>query len=100
MNPPERLWRALGRRDWEAVRAQFQATAVVDCPHSGERMNVEAYVTAHAARRGKVHVRNVVGEGRRFAVEAEIGSARCAGFYDLHEGLISLATEYWLDDIG
>jgi hypothetical protein len=43
-------------------------------------------------------VRRVVTEGRYVAVEARVGSARCAGFYDLHEGLIASATEYWVGE--
>jgi hypothetical protein len=38
----------------------------------------------------------VVTEGRCVVVEARVGGAYCAGFYDLHDGLIAGATEYWV----
>jgi hypothetical protein len=98
MNAAERLWRALASRDWEAVRAQFQQNATVEWPHSGERMDVAAYIAAHRAHHGdgNVEVRHVITEGRLIAVEATAGPARCAGIYDLHDGLIRFATEYWV----
>jgi hypothetical protein len=36
-----------------------------------------------------------VAEGKRRVGEARAGSARCAGIYDLHDGRIAGATEYW-----
>ena len=30
MNAAERLWRGLARRDWEAARAQFHPSAIVE----------------------------------------------------------------------
>jgi hypothetical protein len=100
MNAAERLWRALRNRDWPALRAQFRPNAVVDWPHSGASMGLDDYVAAVAARPAgeAVDVRRVVSEGRIVAVEAEVGGARCAGFYDLHDGLIVAATEYWVGE--
>jgi hypothetical protein len=43
-------------------------------------------------------VRRVVTEGRYVAVEARAGTAWCAAFYDLHDGLIASATEYWVGE--
>jgi hypothetical protein len=103
MNAAERLWRGLGARDWAAVRAQFQPNAVVVWPHSGARMDVEEYVGVHRERAGRgkvVQVARVVSEGRCVVVEARVGGAYCVGFYDLHDGLIAGATEYWVGDPG
>ena len=99
MNAAERLWRGLGARDWVAVRSQFQPTAQVQWPHADRRMPVEEYVAVQRERAGPaIDVRRVVVEGRSVAVEAIVGEARCAGFYDLHDGLISGAVEYWVGE--
>jgi ketosteroid isomerase-like protein len=97
MNAAERLWRALARGDWEAVRAQFHAAAVVERPVSGERVDVEEFVAAHRAapERGAIELLLTLSDGRFVVVEARVGAARCAGIYDLHDGRIAGATEYW-----
>jgi hypothetical protein len=102
MNAAERLWRALAQHDWDAVRSQFGPNAVIEWPHVGRQMDVDDYVAAQRVRPADraIVVRHVIGEGRLFAVEARAGDARCAGFYDLHDGLIRFATEYWIGDRG
>ena len=99
MNAVERLWRALGAEDWASARSQFRPQAIVEWPHRGERLDVEEYLArtrVHAT--GAIEVRRVVAEGRLVAVEASAGSARCGAFYDLHDGLIVSAVEYWVGD--
>ena len=102
MNAAERLWRGLGAHDWAAVSSQFQPNAVVDWPHSGARMSVEEYLATQrerVAHRGAAFtVRRVVSEGRNVVVEGALGDARCAAFYDLHDGLIAGAVEYWIGE--
>jgi len=99
MNAPERLWRGLVRHDWDAVRSQFRPNATVEWPHAGRRMPIDEYVGVQRERAGReIDVRRVVTEGRNVVVEARVGEARCAGFYDLHDGLISNAVEYWVGD--
>jgi hypothetical protein len=102
MNAAERLWRALETRDWDALRAQLHPHATIQWPHSGERLSVEEYVAAQQARPADraVAVRRVAGGGELVAVEATVGEARCAGFYDLHGARIESATEYWVGDTG
>ena len=101
MNAAERLWRGLAARDWAAVRSQFQPTAAVEWPHAGRRMPVDEYVGVQRERAGPaVDVRRVVSEGRCVVVEARVGEASCAGFYDLHDGLIAGAVEYWVGEPG
>jgi ketosteroid isomerase-like protein len=39
-------------------------------------------------------LRSVV-DGRTTVVEARVGDRRCAAIYDLHDGRIARATEYW-----
>ncbi len=101
MNAAERLWRGLAARDWAAVRSQFQPTAAVEWPHVHRRMPVDEYVGVARERAGRaVDVRRVVSEGRTVVVEARVGEASCAGFYDLHDGLIAGAVEYWVGEPG
>ena len=99
MNAPERLWRGLAARDWAAVRSQFQPHATVEWPHAGRAMQVDEYVgVRHERADREIDVRRVVTEGRTVVVEARVGEARCAGFYDLHDGLIAGAVEYWVGE--
>ena len=100
MNAAERLWRGLEARDWAAVRSQFRPGAVVEWPHSGERVPFEEYVAARRERTAdrRVAVGRVVSEGRSVVVEAQVGEARGVGIYDLHDGLIAGAVEYWVGE--
>jgi hypothetical protein len=100
MNAAERLWRGLAARDWDAVRSQFRAGAVVEWPHTGERLGFEDYIAARRERAAdrRVEVTRVMSEGRCVVVEALVGDARGVGLYDLHDGLISGAVEYWVGE--
>ena len=101
MNAAERLWRGLEERDWPAVRAQFHATAEIAWPHAGTRMGVVEYVATQRERTSggrDARAERIVGEGRAVAVEGRIGDARCAAFYDLHDGHIAGAVEYWVGE--
>jgi hypothetical protein len=102
MNAAERLWSALAAQDWAVARSQFRAQAVVEWPHAGRRMTRDEYIAAQRAQlsSGRVEVHRTAGEGKIFAVEASIGTRRCAGFYDLHDGLIHAASEYWVGGAG
>jgi ketosteroid isomerase-like protein len=99
MNAAERLWRGLAARDWAAVRSQFAPNAVVEWPHDGSRLDADAYVASARERAAgglDVAVVRVVSEGRGVVVEGRAGDARCAGIYDLHDGLVAGAVEYWI----
>jgi hypothetical protein len=99
MNAPERLWRGLQAHDWAAVRSQFRPNATVEWPHAGRTMPVDEWVGVQRERAGReIDVRRVVTEGRSVVVEAQVGDARCAAFYDLHDGLIVGAVEYWVGE--
>jgi hypothetical protein len=102
MNPAERLWRAIAARDWDAVRAQLAIGARIEWPHTGETLDAEDYVAAHRARPADrpVEVLRATGDGELFAVEARVGDAVCAGFYDMHAGHIQAITEYWIGNVG
>jgi limonene-1,2-epoxide hydrolase len=100
MNAAERLWRALARRDWKGVRAQFHPAAVVERPSSGTRLGVDELIADHRehAARGDFEVRvlRTLSAGTTVVVEARVGDARCAGLYDLHDARIAGAVEYWV----
>jgi SnoaL-like domain len=100
MNAAERLWRGLAAHDWDAARAQFRPGAVVEWPHAAQRLPFEEYVAARRERAGdrRVEVQRVVTEGRSVAVEARVGDARGVALYDLHDGLIAGAVEYWVGE--
>jgi hypothetical protein len=104
MNAVERLWRALAHRDWNAVRAQFHPSAVVQRPSSGTRLGVDDLVADHRehAARGdfEVHVLRTLNAGTTIVVEARVGAARCAGLYDLRDARIAGAVEYWVPPAG
>jgi ketosteroid isomerase-like protein len=99
MNAAERLWRALERRDWEGVRAQFHASATVERAGAGTRQDVDEFIAAHrvAAARGEddIEVLRSVVDGRAQVIEARVGDRRCAAIYDVHDGRIAGAVEYW-----
>ena len=100
MNAAERLWRGLARHDWEAVRAQFHPAAVIERAGDGAQLGVEEYLAEHrvAAGRGEegeIEVLRSVVDGKAAVIEARVGERRCAGIYDLHDGRIAGAIEYW-----
>jgi hypothetical protein len=101
MNAPERLWRALAARDWTAVPRQFHRSAIIERPAAAERLDLDEFVADHRehAARGDFEVeilRSLNAGGTTIVIEARAGSARCAGIYDLHDGRIAGAVEYWV----
>jgi hypothetical protein len=102
VNAAERLWRAFGRDDWRAAEAQLDAHVEVLWAVSGERLDREAYLFRVRERiDGRpIDVLREIRDGKHIALEAIAGAddgpqERCAGFYDLHQGLIATAVEYW-----
>jgi hypothetical protein len=101
MNAPERMWRALARRDWGSVRPQFHRSAIIERPAADERLTVDEFIADHRehAARGDFEIqvlRSLNAEGTTIVIEARAGGARCAGLYDLHDGRIAGAVEYWV----
>jgi hypothetical protein len=104
VNAAERLWRAYGRDDWRAAEAQMHEHLEGLWPVSGERLNREEYLFRVRERLGgrRIDVLREIRDGKRIALEAIAGDdgarqARCGAFYDLHQGLIALAVEYWTE---
>jgi hypothetical protein len=104
MNAPERMWRGLAKHDWAAVRSQFHRTAIVERPAAAQSLTVEDFIADHRehAARGDYAVevlRSLNSEGTTIVIEARAGGARCAGLYDLHDGRIAGAVEYWVPPV-
>ena len=102
MNAAERLWRGLaaprlgGRRGPSSTRRR-----VVERAGDGARLGVEEYVAAHrvaAAPRRAATIEVLRSRGRRQGRASSrrasaTGAARA--IYDLHDGRIAGAVEYW-----
>jgi hypothetical protein len=99
MNAAERVWRGLRRHDWEAVRAQFHSSAVIEDAGSGTRRDVDEFIATQrveAARgEGEIEVLRSVVDGKTAVIEARVGDRRCVAIYDVHDGRIAGAVEYW-----
>jgi SnoaL-like protein len=102
VNAVERLWRAIGERDWAGAADQFLPNAQVLWPHTGERLTAAEYVALNRAYPGRwaAEVQRIVGDGNRIAAEVRVTGGEetyvCAGFYDLHQARIAGAVEYWV----
>jgi hypothetical protein len=102
MNAAERFWRALARRDWAGVRAQFHPAAVIERvgTEASAHLDLDDLIADHRehAARGdlEIEVLRTLSAGATIVVEARVGGARCAGLYDLHQGRIAGAVEYWV----
>lgn len=102
MNTVERLFRALERRDWDAVAAQLQPSAVIDYPATGEHfVGATEYVMSHRLRPEEVrldHLEIITGE-QQAAVYAVIttptATEHMMGFYQLQETRIARIVEMW-----
>ena len=99
MNAAERLWRGPAPPAWAGAGALFHPSAAVARAGAGTRLGVEDYLAAHrvAAGRGEgeIEVLRSVVDGKAAVIEARVGDRRCAGIYDLHDGRIAGAVEYW-----
>jgi hypothetical protein len=102
MNAAERLWRAFGRDDWRAAEAQMHPNVEVLWAVSGERLGRDDYLFRVRRRLDgrPIQVVREIRDGKHTALEVVVGDDeasqdRCAAFYDLHQGLIAMAEEYW-----
>jgi hypothetical protein len=102
VNAAERLWRAFGRDDRRAAEAQMHASVDVLWAISGEHLDREEYLFRVRERLDgrPIDVLREIRDGKHIALEVIAGAdgerqERCAAFYDLHDGRIALAVEYW-----
>ena len=102
-NPVERLWRFFDERDWERAGEELHDEFVADWPQTSERFrgrdNFIAMNRAHPASGWSIDLRRTVVAGDVIAAEVAVphdaGLDFCTGFYELRDGKIARATEYW-----
>ena len=102
MNAVERMWRALGAREWKRAEAQMHPRAVIEMPASGMRFATrEEYVMHHAAapEDRTVHVDLVVHDVKQVAMKVTVTTGGQveygACFYELQDGRIARGSEIW-----
>lgn len=104
-SPVTRLWSRFEARDWEGAAAELADDFVAEWPQTGERFrgpaNFIAMNRAHPAPNWHISVSRVVAQGDEIAAEVVVttdeGVDFCLGFYELCEGKIRRATEYWTE---
>ncbi len=104
-----RLYEAYQDRDWDIAQRCLHPDAVVEMPATAERlagrMQVIEFQSQYPEPWGDLAVRRVVDGGESAAAEIEViapdGTVfRMAAFWQLSEGLLRSATEYWVDPGG
>ena len=100
MNAAERLWRGAARRLGGACGPSSTRRPSSSAPATARGWASSEYIAAHrvAAARGEadeIEVLRSIVDGRSAVIEARVGDRRCAGIYDLHDGRIAGAIEYW-----
>jgi ketosteroid isomerase-like protein len=101
----ERLWALFEARDWNRAAAELADDFVAEWPRTGERFHGRdvfiAMNRAHPAPNWHVAVKRVIAEGDQVAAEVEVthddGMDFCLGFYEIRQGRIATATEYWVE---
>jgi hypothetical protein len=96
VNAAERLWRGIAQRDYAAIAAQLHAHALIDWPHSGERLSAREYVIRQRlAGERSVEILRVLTDDERVAVHALVDGRSVGAFYDLQQGRIAGGVEIW-----
>ena len=104
VEPVRLLWERMEARDWDAVAAQLHEDVVVDWPNTGERMRGrENYVAVQREypEGWHIHVLRIVDGGDVVASEIRVDHEGkrffAASFFDVVDGRIARAVEYWSD---
>ena len=99
------LWERFQARDWDAAMELLAEDVVVDWPQTRERIrgreNVSA-VNRNYPEGWTIRVLRVLQDGDVAASEVavdhiEYGTFYAASFYEIHDGRIVRATDYWVD---
>lgn len=98
------LWERMEARDWDGVAAQLHPEVVVDWPNTAERMRGrDNYLAVQRAYPEGWHIEvlRIVDAGDRVVSEVRVDHQGerffAASFFELADGLISRAVEYWSD---
>jgi ketosteroid isomerase-like protein len=99
-----RLWERTEARDWKGVAAQLHEDVVVDWPNTGERMRGrDDYLAVQRAYPEGWHIEvlRIVDGGDTVVSEVRVdqGGQRffAVSLFELSDGRISRAVEYWSD---
>ena len=102
--PVRLLWERMEARDWDAVAAQLHEDVVVDWPNTGERMRGrENYLAVQREypEGWHVHVLRIVDGGNSVVSEVRVDHEGkrffVASFFEIEDGRIARAVEYWSD---
>ena len=101
----ERFWRLMEARDWAAARARLAPDFVAEWPQSNERFpSPDAFMSmneAHPAPNWHIVSVSVQATEDEIVAEALVtsddGADIAVGFYEVHDGLIRRAREYWIE---
>ncbi len=101
----ERLWSFFQARNWEGARALLHEGFVCEWPQTGEvfrgRDNYIEMNRAHPAPNWRIELLRMTTEKDRVVAEVRVPSDGaldfCVGVYDLRDGRIARATEYWVE---
>jgi hypothetical protein len=102
------LWERFEARDWDGASVLLAPAVVVDWPASRERMvgrdNVIGLNSGYPEPWGHIAVLRVFEAGEQVAAEiridAEDAKYFCVGFYEVRDGHVVQATEYWVTEGG
>ena len=100
----ELLWQRFQDRDWNGARELLADGFVAEWPHSRERIvGADAFIEVNRRYPGdwSLALRHIVADGDRVVSEVEVEHAEdgvfcAASFFELREGLIERAREYWV----
>jgi ketosteroid isomerase-like protein len=100
-----RLWELFEAREWDQAGELLADDFVADWLQTGERIRGrENYIELNRNYPGdwSITVKRLVEEGDVVASEIVVtepstGTFHAAGFFELRDGKIARATEYWLD---
>jgi hypothetical protein len=102
------LWERFEARDWAGAEGFLDPAVVVEWPASSERIagrdNVIGLNSTYPEPWGHISVLRVFVADEQVAAEIRIGADDatyfCAGFYEVHDGHVTHATEYWVTEGG
>jgi len=105
-NPVQGMWERFQARDWEGAAELIHEDFVGEWPNTAERMEGrDNYLAVQRAypEGWTIEVRRVIADGDQVAAEVRVPHGdelfHCAGFYEVREGKVLRATEYWSDGV-
>lgn len=98
------LWERMNARDWDGARSLLDDGIVIAWPQTGERCEgADAYIHINRIypEPWRFEVLRVIAQDGHAAVEVRMEQGEkvsyCAAFYDVEDGKLTAAAEYWVD---